>query len=896
MRNTGFSRWLAAALALCLLLSLLPALRLTAFAEEAEMIDPGDWINAPALPDKNDEVRHQVCTALSDQALAYYTGDNTYEALSLLPGAAENDDSWEACQDNQLYNALQSLMASTHTYQTSYSGISAGSLAYYWARTDSVSGSDTYVMFYCDEDGSIGSMQREHIWPKSRASYYQKNGGSDLHHLRPSYGSLNQAKSNHRFGNIVGVYADYTRGMVNGKECYWVYGAGDLFECKDDVKGDVARILLYVYTRWGQPNLYSEVSEDYLPTMDSDDSQNTGLPAVESLETLLQWCEQDPVDTWEMERNDLIQQVQGNRNVFIDYPELAWLMFGEAIPAGIQTPTHEGCQHEWSETGSTQPTCVLEGTVTFTCSKCGAIRTEVIPALGHIDENNDDVCDRCGAEMAAFRLSTALPSGAQAVIYYPAGQTVLSLETTSYPRVKPQSGMPEGDRFDPVEGMAVFDVIYLEGDETNFYLHCASGYLTTIQAGNALSYQAEPNDYSLWHLAPAESENCVYVYSTNATYDGENYNQALEFYSGGFTVYRLTETSNKTIYTFQLFVHAPAGHTHTWVLTETVAPTCTEGGYELWTCTGCGETKRENETAALGHDYGSAVMEPTCTEGGYTIWTCLRCGDSYADDETAPLGHDYGSAVTAPTCTEGGYTIWTCSRCGDSYVDDETAPLGHDWDEGQVTLEPTEDQEGERTFTCLRCGQTRTEAIPALEPFRFDDVRDPAKFYYDAVYWAVNQNPAVTNGTSENLFSPNNSCTRGQVVTFLWRAAGCPEPTITTCSFTDVKPGAYYYTAMLWALETNITQGASEDRFAPNQPCTRAQTVTFLWRAAGSPEPTLTECPFTDVKPTAYFRDATLWALEHEITNGTTNTTFSPNKVCNRGQVVTFLYRSRQSE
>lgn len=892
MKNTTFRRLFACLLALCLILSLLPELGVTARAADGapEALDPVQPIWAPALPDKNSETRHQVCTALSAQALAYYTGSNTYENLAALPGAASSYDSYTACQNNQLFNALQSLMSSTHTYQTSYSGTSAGSLAYYWARTDSVDGSSTYVMFYCDEDGSIGSMQREHIWPKSRASYYQKNGGSDLHHLRPSYGSLNSAKSNHRFGNIVGKYASYNSGQVNGKTCYWTYSAGDLFECKDDVKGDVARILLYVYTRWGQPNLYTDVSSANLPAMDSDDSQNTGEPAIESLETLLEWCREDPVDTWEMQRNDLIQQVQGNRNVFIDYPELAWLMFGEEIPAGMQTPSSAGCSHQWTETGRTEATCTTDGEITYTCSLCGVVYTEAIPALGHLDQDGDGVCDRCGENLGAYVLSTALPQGAKALIYYPNGQTVLSL-TVSQSKVQPQAAEPTNDRLAAETGMAVFTVEYPEGDTTNFYLKSESGYLTTGATGNSLSYAETPNDYSLWYLAPAESENCVYVYSTNAAYNGTK-NQAMEFYSGGFTVYGLKDTSNKAIFTFQLYVNAQ--HTHSWVLTQTVAPTCTEGGYEIWTCSVCGETRQENETAALGHAFGdwTAAPAPTCTETGTELRTCSRCGLEETRTLEA-LGHAYEAVVTAPTCTEQGYTTYTCSRCGDSRTDDETEALGHAWDEGVVTLAPTTEAEGVRTYTCSRCGQTRTEAIPRLEEtaFRFDDVRNENQYYFVPVYWAYEHDPRITTGMTETLFRPNYGCTRAHVVTFLWRAAGCPEPELTSCSFRDVEESAYYYKAVLWAVENGIATGTTSTTFSPERACTRAQTVTFLWRFAGSPAPAEETLPFTDVRANAYYRQAVLWAWQNQITSGTSDTTFSPNVTCSRGHAVTFLYR-----
>ena len=172
----------------------------------------------------------------------------------------------------------------------------------------------------------------------------------------------------------------------------------------------------------------------------------------------------------------------------------------------------------------------------------------------------------------------------------------------------------------------------------------------------------------------------------------------------------------------------------------------------------------------------------------------------------------------------------------------------------------------------------------------FVDVQE-GKYYYEPVLWAFYHNPQVTNGTDATHFSPDKTCTRGQVVTFLWRANGCPEPTITSHPFKDVKNGAYYYKAMLWAVENDITAGTSATAFSPDKDCTRAQVVTFLWRTAGKPEPKTTSCPFTDVDAGAFYYKAMLWAVEEGITNGTSATTFGPGRSCTRGQVVTFLYR-----
>ena len=354
--------------------------------------------SASDLPEANSKARHALCTELSDAAKAYYAGEYSYDNLLTLDGADDISDSAAAARDNELYSALNALMTDTHSYFTSYSGYKKGSLAYYWVSTDAVSGSATYVMFYSDimADAEGVKLNREHIWPKSRASYNTKYGGADLHHLRPSVDSVNSAKSDHAFGFVDGTFeSGVTSGGVGGESLYYLCKSEDLFECKDDVKGDVARILLYVYCRWGQPNLYSDVTEG-LPTPDEDDASNSGKKVIESLDTLLLWCEFDPVDEWEMERNDLTEKVQGNRNVFIDYPELAWRMFGLDAPAGMATPTEAGCDHEFAESARRPATCVADGSYTVRCPLCGNERTRRLAATGHTDENGDGVCDRCG--------------------------------------------------------------------------------------------------------------------------------------------------------------------------------------------------------------------------------------------------------------------------------------------------------------------------------------------------------------------------------------------------------------------------------------------------------------------------------------------------------------------
>ena len=164
-------------------------------------------------------------------------------------------------------------------------------------------------------------------------------------------------------------------------------------------------------------------------------------------------------------------------------------------------------------------------------------------------------------------------------------------------------------------------------------------------------------------------------------------------------------------------------------------------------------------------------------------------------------------------------------------------------------------------------------------------------YYEDAVDWAVEN--GITKGTDDTHFSPDGICTRAQAVTFLWRTAGSPKPEIRTMPFTDVPVGSYYYDAVLWAVGNGITKGTSDTTFSPNMTCTRAQIVAFLWRSEKSPAAG-TANPFADVKSTVYYADAVLWAVKEDITKGTTNTTFSPDADCTRAQIVTFLWRCKK--
>ena len=381
---------------------------------------------------------------------------------------------------------------------------------------------------------------------------------------------------------------------------------------------------------------------------------------------------------------------------------------------------------------------------------------------------------------------------------------------------------------------------------------------------------------------------------------------------------------------------------HDFIDHEAKAASCTEIGWEAYqTCSRCDYTSYK-EIPALGHDYvDHEAKAATCTEIGWEAYqTCSRC-DYTTYKELPAKGHTPAAAVreneVAATCTESGSydEVVYCSVCKAelSRSSKKLDALGHNWGEAQyawssdhavitatqvckndanhteselgtvsskVTKEATYEAEGEITYTATFTNaafatQTAVVKTPRLErpaptpaDNPFTDVKT-GNYYYDAVLWAVEQ--GVTAGTSATNFSPDDGCTRAQVVTFLWRAAGQPEPTSSTNPFTDVAADTYYYKAVLWAVEHNVTAGTSATTFSPDDTCTRAQIVTFLWRYEGQPTPVSAEKPFTDVQLSAYFGKAVLWAVENGITNGTSATTFSPETTCTRAQVVTFLYR-----
>lgn len=352
---------------------------------------------------------------------------------------------------------------------------------------------------------------------------------------------------------------------------------------------------------------------------------------------------------------------------------------------------------------------------------------------------------------------------------------------------------------------------------------------------------------------------------------------------------------------------------HDMTKTDAKAATCTEdGNNEYYTCSRCGgvfkdeagtqATTVEAETLKkLGHDWSNkngicARCDAKCTETHKPGTTCSVC-HKYTSYPYVPGAPTYpatapavpnGTVTVSPANASKGANVTVTVKPNEGYVLETLTVTDKNGDE----LKLTDKGNGKYTFTMPGSKvEVKATFMEDNSVFNFFyDVPNDA-FFYEAVKWAVKS--GVTNGLSDTMFGPYESCTRMQIVTFLWRAAGSPEPK-TASSFTDVPASAYYAKAVAWAIENGITNGMTETTFAPNATCTRGQSVTFLYRAlkgtaSGSAN-------FTDVKSDTFYADAINWAVANNVTNGTSNTTFSPNADCTRAEIVTFLYRAYQGK
>lgn len=297
---------------------------------------------------------------------------------------------------------------------------------------------------------------------------------------------------------------------------------------------------------------------------------------------------------------------------------------------------------------------------------------------------------------------------------------------------------------------------------------------------------------------------------------------------------------------------------------------------------------------------GIAVITATTEDGGYTAACTVSVSiSSMSDDENSGDNSEINYSISISTKDENGSITIRPTRAQRGETVTITAIPDPGYEVGEIIVtdrngrEITVRSEGGNRYTfTMPSSQAKVSATfmqieESTPQIIFRDVT-AGTYYYDAVLWAVEF--GITTGVTATTFNPNGVCTRAQIVTFLWRANGSPAPQTGVNPFTDVSPDAYYYDAVLWAVEEGITSGTTATSFSPNSGCTRAQAATFLWRSEGFPA--ASGSSFNDVADDAYYADAVDWAVANGVTLGTTASTFSPNSGCTRAQIVTFLYRA----
>ena len=729
-----------------------------------------------AAAQKNQGTRYELCTALSSQAKAYYKGEFSPELL----GTYETDTSGSCLEavDSELYRVLQQLMTETHTHEVNYKGTDG--LQDHWPSTDCQNGDGKMVMFY--SDGS-GSFNREHVWPKSRASFYQSEGGSDLHHLRPTIMSVNTARLNYTFAELKQSGLNYEPYDWGGTTVLW-YNASytenspqessdnlGLVEVRDCVKGDVARILLYVYTRWEEKNLFEN---DPNAKGGTSTDENNGLRVIMDLETLLHWCEIDPVDTWEMGRNDATQEIQGNRNVFIDYPELAWLLFGEVPPADMDVPEPlplnlTNYEIKASSNNSAWGTVTLDGRRITAEPKEGYYVADytLVKGSATVLQNGNVFTVKAESDceirinFAAKTPVTVSFNGVAASIRGYAGEAVIlpeGAEEQDYrfvgwveSPVKETEEKPvfygAGSEYVPMRDTTLYALYsFLSGgDEPGWTLveeesKLYSGAILVIASVAENVVAGDVTSSYMTEVSMSFPEDPIYV----ETMPEKAVELTLGGSSGAWTLTneagQLLGCSNaknvgwdKGVLTWDIRISGDNASilstngsygkllhniSATRFTTYTSNPNTTmvlpqlymNGGGKLYYTTEL--TRCEHETMSY-----TDPKAATCTAGGnVAYYTCTACGRFFADQTgTEPLS---SAQLTIPALgheageyrfdTESHWQI--CTRCGEVCTEKEA----HIWDKGTVTTEPTEDREGVTTYCCETCDGKYTEAIPAL--------------------------------------------------------------------------------------------------------------------------------------------------------------------------------------
>ena len=516
----------------------------------------------------------------------------------------------------------------------------------------------------------------------------------------------------------------------------------------------------------------------------------------------------------------------------------------------------------------------------------GEISTDPFTWTWKLDYTGDTSApNELTGDFAARKITAQeLAEGDRIVLYYDAEGTLIGTDPAADDRRLEAVDATVYQDYIAASGKAAIFTVGLADAENGCYtLQNEKGYLTAGQTGSSLGFGAEAGELAQWKFVPAEGG--YHIMSVGANYNG-NYNQAIEWYSG-FTTYGVKDTP---IYLFNIYrledtarrvSQLTDGRKYVIYYDEEnlcLADSENNGGLGGVQNTVSGDFLML--PAAEGTLIVTANIDPQgridfVTENGRHL-TSRPTGNGLELTEQA--GENELSLWT-PVAVAGGFHVM---NVGANYNGNHNQAL--EYYGGKFTTYGVKDT-GAYLFNFYELAQEQTP----VQENPFTDVKE-GKYYYEAVLWAYYHEPQITSGKSDTLFGVKSPCTREQIVTFLWKAYGAQEPTLTENPFPDVKEGKYYYKAVLWAKEKGITSGMNDGSFGVGKTCNRGDVVMFLWVAAGRPAPKSGENPFEDVKQGKYYYEAVLWAVENGITGGTSDTTFSPKKTCTREQIVTFLY------
>ena len=786
-------------LVLAMVVSLFAGLTLNASAAQPTSANDVNYVTSGKYV-YNWGKRDTTATFLTTYAQQYYTGNYTYAKLSALSGnSATGTGFYTSAMGTAIHNMLVAKQTSTTSYDATKN---------LYQYTDCEEGGGAISSYYSAVSigpSWNGSWNREHTWPNSKGL----NGSdeNDIMMLRPTSTSENSSRGNTAYGEGSGYYDPNQHGQ--------------------NLRGDVARLMLQHLMRWGNTNSF----------------YGSG-GVMESRAVLLKWIEEDPVDTWEMGRNDAVQQITGVRNVFVDYPELGFLLLGEDVPANYSTPSQSGGTvtpaQEYTVTysvpsGVTRPASVTASRVTLPTPTGTPTGDYTYTFKGWVEASVDnETAKPANIHEAGKQLSLSKDTTLYALYSYTVAgqgggqerwQKIENLTTFgegTYALLTPNlyafSGISSGNgthttakfSFDnngyadsAPSGTVEFTATAASG---GYRLSCSDGYLYATKAssgGLALSQTAK----GIW-TGEAAALQCK---EGSITAHLRTYNDAFRPYSTATTnaallLAKKTSGASGTIY-YTTVIGTECNHTYTTVVT---APTCTANGYTTYTCSKCGFSYTDNATTALGHTYGTA----TSNGNGTHTAACSRCGKTVTED------------CSYTTSVSGAVTTYTCTQCGAVYT--------HTADTFTVTLN---DRGTTSTLPCIDGESVELPNASTVDGYTF------AGWVTSAIAEETTAKPVVLSGS----YKPTANITLYAAYSRTEEGAGSASAFSLVTAASDIADGSYvlivnsdkdgWYAIKKAADGSSYVASAAADAYIDGDEAPATINVTddsIIWTLAGN--------------------------------------------------------------